>query len=165
MHVYTLRCEMVAPIPIAEAFRVFEDPYNLARITPPWLNFRVTSKERVAMRKGAEIDYVIRWMGIPMRWRTLITQYDPPDHFVDEEVKGPYALWRHEHTFEAVPEGTRVRDRVDYALPFGVLGRAAHALTVGAQLVKIFEYRQMKLDELFGVASRKVLAPEIFGGA
>ncbi len=165
MHVYTLQCEMIAPIPVAEAFRVFEDPYNLARITPPWLNFRVTSKERVAIRKGAQIDYVIRWMGIPIHWRTLIVEYDPPYLFVDEEVKGPYALWRHRHSFETVPEGTRVRDRVDYALPFGILGRAAHALAVGAQLREIFDYRQKKLDELFGGKSLKVLAPEIAGGA
>jgi len=164
MHVYTLRCEMVAPIPIAEVFRVFEDPYNLARITPPWLRFRVTSTERVEMCKDAQIDYVIRWLGIPMRWRTVITQYEPPHLFVDEEVRGPYRLWRHRHEFEATAEGTLVRDRVDYALPLGILGRAAHGLMVGAQLRGIFAYRQAKLNELFGVTSRRPPAPKTASG-
>ena len=165
MHIYTLRCETLAPLPIGGVFRVFEDPYNLARLTPPWLHFRLTSKERVEMRKGAEIDYVIRWLGVPMRWRTVIAEYDPPHLFVDEQVRGPYPLWRHRHTFETAAEGTLVRDRVDYALPFGVLGRAAHAMLVGAQLRRIFAYRQAKLDELFGVKSRRLLDPLIARGA
>ena len=165
MQIYTLRCETLAPLPIGDVFRIFEDPFNLARITPPWLNFRVTSKGRVQMRKGAEIDYVIRWLGVPMLWRTVIAEYDPPHLFVDEEVQGPYRLWRHRHTFETTVEGTLMRDRVDYALPFGVLGRAAHAMLVGAQLRRIFAYRQAKLDVLFGVKSRRLLDPLIARGA
>ncbi len=161
MHVYTLRCEMLAPLAIADVFQVFEDPYNLIHITPPWLNFRVTSKEHVTMRKGAEIDYVFRWAGIPVKWTTLITEYEPPFLFVDQQAKGPYVLWRHRHTFHPTPDGTLVRDQVDYTLPFGPLGRMMHWLTVGKQLRTIFAYRQTKLDELFGGSSKRLLEPEI----
>ncbi len=71
------------------------------------------------MRKGAEITYTIKWLGIPMHWKTVIGDYEPPILFVDEQVEGPYALWRHQHKFSPTPEGTRVGDRVEYALPFG----------------------------------------------
>lgn len=161
MHIYSLRCELLAPLRISRVFEAFENPYNLAIITPPWLNFQVTSDERVVMKEGAEIRYRFRWLGLPMAWKTIITEYRPPYSFVDEQARGPYPLWRHRHTFEETSEGTLVRDRVDYALPLGPLGRAAHAAVVGAQLRKIFAYRQEKMDELFGVRCRKLGAPEI----
>lgn len=147
---YVLQCEMIAPVTLEEAFRVFEDPYNLARITPPWLSFRVTSRERVVMRPGAEITYTIRWLGLPMKWKTLISRYDPPHCFVDQQEEGPYVLWRHTHTFTPVAEGVRVADEVQYILPLGPLGKAAHALLVGRQLKGIFEYRQRTLPSLIG---------------
>lgn len=83
---------------------VFENPYNLAKITPPWRNSPVLIPN-FKMRLGAEIDYEFRWMGIPLRWRTRITGYEPPFHFVDEALKSPYLLWRHRHTFRASQEG------------------------------------------------------------
>ncbi len=151
---------MTVPKPIEEVYAVFEDPYNLAIITPPWLHFLVTSKERVVMGLGAEIDYRFRWLGVPMYWRTRITSYDPPRQFVDEALRSPYVFWRHLHTFESVEGGTLVRDRVDYALPFGVLGRAAHALAVRRNLVQIFTFRQQALDRHWGGGS-KIVWPSI----
>ena len=147
---YELRCQMVAPVSILEAFEVFENPYNLARITPPWLNFRVTSKENVRMREGARIDYAIRWMRLPLRWRTLITEYEPPNSFVDEQEKGPYTRWRHRHTFTEALGGTLVEDVVRYSLPLGLLGVAAHDMVVGRQLRRIFEFRQEALRAIWG---------------
>jgi ligand-binding SRPBCC domain-containing protein len=149
MHVYTLECEMLAPVAIQDAFSVFESPYNLARITPPWLGFRILNDQRVVMRKGAEIDYSIGWMGLPMKWMTRITEYEPPFVFVDEQKRGPYALWRHTHTFQPCEAGTIVGDRVEYALPLGPLGRIAHAVIVRRQLEGIFRYRQERLSEIF----------------
>ena len=96
---------MTAPVPLPQAFAMFENPHNLAKITPPWLNFRVVTPEPVVMRKGAEIDYVIRWLGLPIRWKTLITAYDPPHGFVDEQARGPYTLWRHQHTLTETERG------------------------------------------------------------
>ena len=159
MPIYTLRCEMLTELSIEDTFRVFEDPYNLARITPSWLNFQVTSKDHVQIESGAEIDYLIRWLGLPMRWKTNIQVYDPPHLFVDEQAKGPYQLWQHHHSFRETSEGTLVGDRVDYALPFGLLGQLAHALLVKWQLLTIFRYRQRALGRLFGGRARQTLAP------
>jgi ligand-binding SRPBCC domain-containing protein len=161
MRVYKLTCEMLVPLAVAEVFSVFEDPYNLARITPPGLGFRVTSKERVQMRAGAQIEYMIRWMGVPMRWKSVITEYEPPFSFVDEQVSGPYRLWRHRHTFRPSAQGTLVGDLVEYALPFGLLGRAANALLVGRRLTQIFAYRQAALSKLLGAAGTPLQDPVI----
>src|SRR5690349_11053566 len=109
MKTYRLHSDMTVPVPLSEAFAFFEDPGNLARITPPWLDFRITSPERVPMRQGAEIAYRIKVAGLPLGWRTRIVEYRPPHSFLDEQISGPYRLWRHRHEFEAAPEGTRVR--------------------------------------------------------
>lgn len=158
---YELRCEMLTRLSLARAFEIFERPENLAEITPPWLNFRITTPGPIAMREGAEIEYRIRWLGLPMYWKTLITNYEPPLRFVDEQVAGPYLLWRHLHTFRETPEGVRVADRVEYILPFGPLGRFAHTALVGRQLLGIFRFRQRALDRLFGGDSRTILEPVI----
>lgn len=161
MHIYTLRCELLVEQSVADTFRFFEDPYNLARITPAWLNFQVTSPGRVEIRKGAEIDYTIRWLALPLRWKTLIQAYNPPFLFVDEQAKGPYTLWRHHHAFHPTVNGTIVTDRVDYALPFGLVGRLAHWLLVRWQLLAIFRYRQRALAKLLGCPTRQTLRPFI----
>lgn len=142
---------MVAPVALAEVFRFFEDARNLGRITPPWINFQIVNPEGIAMREGAEIDYIIRWQGLPMKWKTLITQYDPPRCFVDEQLRGPYSLWHHEHTFEETAEGVAIRDRVVYRLPLGPLGRIAHALMVKRQLLEIFRFRQAAIAKILAV--------------
>jgi ligand-binding SRPBCC domain-containing protein len=150
MHIYMLECEMITPRSIDDTFAIFENPYNLAKITPPELGFQVVSKEKVEMRCHAEIEYRIKWLGFPMYWKTLITRYERPFIFEDEQVKGPYTLWRHRHTFLATAGGTKVGDHVDYVLPLGPLGRAAHGLMVGKQLKKIFVHRQDQLSKLLG---------------
>jgi ligand-binding SRPBCC domain-containing protein len=158
---YTLQCETISGRPLPETFAIFEDPYNLAKTTPPWLNFQVTSSEKVKMQKRAEIDYVIRWLQVPIRWKTIITEYDPPYKFVDEQERGPYTLWRHHHTFAETAEGTKVKDRVEYQLPLGLLGRFVHAMVVRRQLLAIFRYRQRELGKMFGGKSRQVIPPYI----
>jgi ligand-binding SRPBCC domain-containing protein len=147
--IYVLERRTTVPAPLAEAFAFFEDPRNLARITPPRLGFRITSPGPIVMRRGAEIAYRIRLAGLPVRWTTVIAEYDPPRSFVDEQGCGPYRFWRHHHGFEAVAGGTLVSDRVEYALPFGWLGRAAHALWVRRQLRDIFDYRREALLRAF----------------
>jgi len=147
MKTYRLESSITVPVSLREAFEFFESPYNLARITPPWLNFRILTEERVQMREGAEIRYLIRWLGMPIRWKTEITAYEPPFFFVDEQASGPYAYWRHRHEFKPTESGTIVSDHVEYALPFGPLGRFMHWLRVGSQLEEIFEYRRKVLSE------------------
>lgn len=145
---HQLRCQMIAPVSIREAFEVFEDPRNLARITPPWLNFRITTPEPITMKKDAVFDYTLSWSGLPLKWRTRITAYEPPFYFVDEMIKGPYVLWRHKHTFHPGNDGTQITDEVDYELPLGGLGDLVHRLFVANQLKDIFRYRQMSLNEI-----------------
>ena len=139
--------------PLREVFAFFEDPRNLGRITPPWLNFRIVNPDAIEMNAGAEINYVIGWMGLPMKWKTIIKSYDPPHQFIDEQARGPYALWHHEHTFEETPDGVLIGDRVDYKLPFGPLGGIAHALVVKRQLRAIFRYRQQAIASAMSLAT------------
>jgi ligand-binding SRPBCC domain-containing protein len=151
MRIYRLERSISVPVSLREAFAFFEDPQNLARITPPWLNFRVTSR-RIEMRKGAEITYQIRWLGVRLNWRTVITEYEPPFFFVDEQASGPYARWRHWHEFKPTEFGTVVSDFVEYALPLGPLGHLVHRLAVRRQLEEIFEYRQEALGRILTAA-------------
>ncbi|MEZ5404217.1 MAG: SRPBCC family protein [Bryobacteraceae bacterium] len=150
MRSYLLRCELKTRRSLAEAFAVFEDPRNLARITPPWLNFRITTAEEIVMRRGARIDYRIRWLGLPVAWSTLITDYEPPHRFIDFQDRGPYVLWRHLHSFTEDTDGTVVADEVRYVLPFGPLGWLAHSWKIGDQLIEIFQYRQRAIGDLLG---------------
>ena len=96
-----------------------------------------------------------------MNWRSAITEYEPPFHFVDEQVKGPYRYWHHRHEFRPEGNSTRVIDHVDYALPFDPLSRIGHALVVRHQLRAIFAYRQTGLNEIFGGKTVSVLKPVI----
>lgn len=161
MKTHTLRCEMLVYRSTAETFAVFEDAHNLAKITPSWLNFTVTTPGRIDMRPGAEITYRIKWLGLPMNWKTRITEYEPPFLFVDEQEQGPYSLWRHRHTFRPADEGTVVSDHVDYALPLGSLGEIAHSALVRKQLLAIFRYRQQELSKMFSGKTREISEPRI----
>lgn len=151
---------MTAPVSISQAFAIFEDPYNLAKLTPAWLNFKVVS-EGVGMRQGAEIDYVIRWLGLPIRWKTVITGYDPPRGFVDEQSRGPYALWRHQHFLKETASGTEISDCVTYTLPLGIFGEIAHSVVVRRQLLEIFRFRQAAVSELVGAAGVSFGEPRV----
>jgi ligand-binding SRPBCC domain-containing protein len=119
------------------------------------LNLRITSRERVEMKKGAVITYQIRWLGIPLSWKTVITEYEPPFLFVDEQTVGPYALWRHRHTFRPGEAGTVVSDHVDYVLPFGWIGRIVHRFMVRRQLERIFAFRQKALAAMWSEATAR----------
>ncbi len=152
---------MLTKSSLQDTFAVFENPYNLAKITPSSLKFQVTSPHRIEMRQGAEIEYSIHWIGLPMHWKTLILEYRPPILFIDEQAKGPYKFWRHRHTFELTPNGTKVGDQVEYALPFGPFGELAHALVVRRQLLGIFNYRQQELSRLFGSNAMQTVKPYI----
>ena len=127
--------------PVAEVFAFYSEARNLERITPPWLSFRVRTPEPIAMRVGTLIDYRLRLHGVALSWTTRIEEWEPGVAFVDRQVAGPYALWRHRHTFRAAGGETIVADRVDYALPFGRFGDLAHRLFVRRDLERIFAHR------------------------
>jgi len=130
-----------APGQLPDVFAFFKDPLNLKAITPPWLGFEVRSMSTPAIQTGTIITYRVHWMGLPMKWVTLIEDWEPDVRFVDTALVSPYIVWRHEHTFEAVGGGVCLVDRVEYRLPFGLLGDLAHLLLVRRQIVGIFDYR------------------------
>ena len=131
-----------------EVFAFFSDPRNLARLTPPGLRFQIHG-ETPPLEAGARLEYRIRWMLFPIRWVTRITRWDPPRGFEDVQEVGPYRVWRHTHAFTEDAAGVEMRDVVEYALPFGPLGRLAHALLVRRQLEEIFEFRRRAIREIF----------------
>jgi ligand-binding SRPBCC domain-containing protein len=133
-----LRSEVVVPVPVDDAFAFFADAWNLERITPPWLNFRIRTPRPLAMREGALLDYRIRLHGLPIPWRTRIDVWEPGVRFVDRQVIGPYHWWRHEHGFEAVAGGTRVVDHVEYLPRVAWLSRG----WVRRDVERIFAYRR-----------------------
>ena len=147
MRVREFQCELWLPQPPEKIFPFFADAGNLDAITPPWLNFRIVKPQPFEMRAGALIDYKLRVRGLPLRWRTLIKEWQPPFRFVDEQLRGPYRQWLHTHTFETRDGGTLARDVVHYAVPFDFV---AHPLFVRRDIEKIFSFRQQALREKFG---------------
>jgi ligand-binding SRPBCC domain-containing protein len=155
MKTYRLERVQVVPRPIDETFAFFADAANLEAITPLRLGFHFLTPPPIAMGQGALIEYRLRWRGLPLRWLTRIEERSENESFVDRQIRGPYSLWLHEHTFEPAPGGTRMRDVVTYALPFGPLGRLAHALLVRRDLERIFDYRALRVAELAGGDAEK----------
>jgi ligand-binding SRPBCC domain-containing protein len=153
MSTRVLTAELWLPKALSSVFPFFADAGNLQRITPEWVNFRVLTPLPIEMREGALIDYRIKVRGVPLGWRTRITGWDPPRRFEDVQVRGPYVKWEHEHTFEEVDGGTMCRDRVRYRSP---LGWILHPLVVDRDVRRIFEYRQARLAEVFGVKAERV---------
>jgi ligand-binding SRPBCC domain-containing protein len=148
--IYRLEREQWVPGPLPAVFEFFSRAENLARITPPWLDFRIRSPLPIEMRVGASIEYTIRLAGMPLRWRTRVSEWEPQKRFADVQERGPYTLWEHQHAFRVIGDGVLVSDRVRYALPLGPLGRATHALAVRAALAAIFDYRFARIRAIMG---------------
>lgn len=143
---YRLSASLWIPRTPEQVFDFFGDASNLESITPPWLHFEIRTPHPIEMIEGALIDYRIRLRGIPIRWRTEISRWDPPRSFVDQQIRGPYRMWHHEHRFEPLDGGTVCSDIVHYAAPGG---RLVHKLVVGRDVRSIFEFRQSCLTEIF----------------
>lgn len=142
-----LRAEQVLPRPVDEVFPFFSDAGNLEALTPPWIRFHIDTPRPIVMRENAVIEYRLRIRGLPIRWRTRITVWEPGVRFVDVQERGPYRLWHHEHRFESSPGGTRCIDTVHYAHPGTALGER---LVVRPDLRRIFAFRAEALAARFG---------------
>ncbi len=147
MTVHTIETEVWLPKPLDIVFPFFADARNLATLTPPWLRFSVLTPGPIQLKPGALIDYRLHLHGIPIRWQSEITAWQPPHRFVDEQRRGPYRRWIHEHTFVEHNGGTLARDRVQYAVSGGSL---VNYLFVARDLQRVFAFRKETLLRIFG---------------
>jgi ligand-binding SRPBCC domain-containing protein len=150
MRLQRLEREQVVRRPLAEVFEFFAQADNLEQITPPWLSFRMLTPRPVEMGSGTLIHYRLRLHGLPLRWTSRITLWEDERRFVDEQVRGPYRVWRHRHEFVPVGRSTCVRDVVEYALPLGWLGNLVGLPIVRRDLLRIFDYRRAAVARLLG---------------
>ena len=148
---YNFEMEMIIPADIAKVFSFFSSAENLQRITPPWLNFNILTPTPFQIEQGRFIDYKLSLYGIPFKWKTEITLWDPPHRFIDEQVKGPYRKWIHVHYFEPRGDHTFMRDNVKYEIP--VFHTVINKLFVHKHVTNIFNYRRERINEIFNSTS------------
>ena len=146
--VYTLYRSQWLRLPLHETFAFFERPSNLPLITPPSLGFSILTPDPIVMRRGLTLDYQVRVFGMRRHWRSVVSEYDPPFGFRDEQVIGPYRLWDHRHRFWRQDGGTTIEDFVVYAPPLGPVGALLDRLSIRRQLREIFDFRSRRIAEL-----------------
>lgn len=156
---YELTDAFIVDADLQETWKFFSSAENLPRITPPWLAFSIQTPRPIVIGDGALLDYTIRWMGLPIRWRTRIIDWTPPRQFIDLQLRGPYAVWHHQHTFSDSEAGVECRDRVLYKLPGSVLAAPVHEIIVRRQLLGIFRFRRRVIGDVLGW--RKALQPDV----
>ncbi len=149
--IYTLEASQELNISLSLAWDYFSSPDNLSNITPPKMGFNITSKVDRKVYQGQIITYKVSPVSfVKTNWVTEITAVKDQEYFIDEQRFGPYAMWHHEHFFEALPNGnTLMKDKISYKIPFGFLGSIAQTLFIKKQLLSIFEYRKEVLDIIF----------------
>jgi ligand-binding SRPBCC domain-containing protein len=152
MRIREFRTELWLPRKPSEVFSFFAEAANLEQLTPAWLGFKILNKGPVELRRGTLIDYRIRIRGFPVRWQTEITDWQPVERFTDEQRRGPYRLWRHEHTFAPQSGGTLCGDVVTYSTPLDFL---VHRWWVRPEIERIFAYRRLQLLRRFGERSNE----------
>jgi ligand-binding SRPBCC domain-containing protein len=148
------KSELWLPRSREEVFQFFSDAANLEALTPPWLHFEVLTPS-IVLRPGVRIDYRLRLYGIPLRWQSEISRWEPPDCFVDEQRRGPYRSWVHTHTFAEERGGTRVSDQVEFEVPFEWLA----GWFVMRDVRTIFAFRTQALLKHFGAAGGTTSRP------
>lgn len=141
------------PIPINEAWEFFSSPANLKLITPQYMGFDITSENAdKKMYRGMIITYKVKpVLNLPVEWVTEITQVDEPFYFVDNQKSGPYKFWHHQHIFKEIKNGTEMTDIVNYASPFGLVGKIAENLFVKKKVEEIFNFRNERMNYLFNL--------------
>jgi ligand-binding SRPBCC domain-containing protein len=147
---YQLKSTQIVKTDINTCWDFFSSPNNLKIITPTYMGFNTVTEVPEKMYEGLMIEYkVTPILGIPMSWITEIKTVKENQFFVDEQRKGPYKIWHHEHHFKEIPEGVEMTDIVSYELPLGFLGKMVHPLLVKSKLKEIFDYRTKMVDEIF----------------
>ena len=150
MKKFSIKFEQFIDLPIEDVFNFFSKPQNLSLITPPRLKFDILTPMPLEMKEGQLIDYSLTIMYIvKLHWRTLITYYDKPYKFIDQQIKGPYSLWHHTHIFEEKDGGTLIKDDLVYSISFGIIGQFVHAVYIKYDIQNIFKYRYKILNIIF----------------
>ena len=152
MAAHSIKTVQKIPVSLNEAWQFFSNPANLQAITPGNMGFKIISKHNSEkMYAGQIIEYTVSPVaGIPLYWMTEITQVVDGKYFIDEQRKGPYTLWHHQHHFREIEGGVEMTDIIHYKIPLGFIGKMANSFLVKKMLNKIFEYRYKKAEELFG---------------
>lgn len=144
-----LSVKQYVPHDLETIFAFFSDAKNLEKVSPPFLNFRVTQMSTAEIQKGTVIDYKLNLKGlVPLKWRSLISDWNPPYHFVDDQVSGPFTTWHHTHSFEKLGSGTLISDQVRYKLPLGFLGHLVASSFVQSDVDEIFKFRREVIQNL-----------------
>ena len=130
-------------------FDFFSDVKNLEELTPPLLNFRVVGKSTENIQEGTKIDYKLKIRGVPAKWTSLITNWQPMAQFADVQLKGPYAKWHHLHLFRSLAGGVLLEDKVVYRLPFSRFGGNFLHRFIRKDIKTIFSYRRKRIKEWF----------------
>ncbi len=153
-HILTRRLTLA--LPIGKVFDFFADAGNLERITPPELNFQIITGQPIDIKKGSLIDYKLKLRGFPVKWQTIISEWNPPHLFVDEALKSPYKQWIHRHTFTELSENkTLIEDEVKYRLPLEPFGGDLAYWFVRRELDYIFDFRQKIVEEILQPKTKK----------
>lgn len=151
MKIYTIHTKQNLPITLKEAWNFLSDAKNLKEITPNYMGFEIITDDQKSIYPGKIIQYRLTpMMGIYLKWVTEITHVKDYSYFVDEQRFGPYSFWHHKHFIKEINGGVEMEDIVDYKIPMGVIGELLHPLLVKPKLNEIFEYRRVKLIEIFG---------------
>ena len=149
MKVYSLHYKQIVNRPLDDVFDFFSNPENLSVITPKKLNFTILTPCPIKMKDGQLIDYTITLLGKKIRWRTMITAFEPPKMFIDQQLKGPYSMWHHKHSFKEVKNGVEIIDTIHYSVPFGFLGDIINFLFIRRDLENIFKHRKVVIERYF----------------
>ncbi|MDC1244953.1 SRPBCC family protein [Crocinitomicaceae bacterium] len=145
---YQLKKTQFIKTDLKTAWDFFSSPGNLKKITPDYMGFDVKTELPEKMYEGLMIEYTVKpLLGIPMNWITEIKTVKELEFFVDEQRKGPYKIWHHEHHFKAVEGGVEMTDIVSYELPLGILGRIMHPFLVQKKLEEIFDFRFKAVEQ------------------
>lgn len=151
MSIYYYKTDQLLPIDINKSWDFFSSAENLALITPPAMDFRIlTLLDDKEIHEGMLINYTVKplW-GLKFYWETEICKVNKPLFFTDRQLRGPYKLWEHTHTFIKKDNGVLIKDEVKYQLPFGIIGNIIHSLFVQKKIKDIFIYRKNVLKQLF----------------
>ena len=150
-HIFQLTAVLQVSADLDTAWNFLSNPMNLKRITPEYMGFHVISGVEEEMYAGQIISYKVSPLfGVNLNWVTEITHVRPKEFFVDEQRKGPYALWHHKHFLKPIENGTEMKDVVHYQLPLPLISNHLHSIVVQPRLREIFNYRTEVLKEIFG---------------